>query len=187
MLQVSFFQGSGMDTPLLAVRKIFSCLGLGNCVKYLLLGSNWFGVSIELGGLLQFLHLRSNSERNPVARRFLEKNFPPPAQLLICNGFCIVIWLWIMHCLLRSAKCIFRVKVNKVTEGNRKVGLTEIANEQSLHASVGGRLHYIQRDSRASLSATWMLEVASSRKGPRDRCTRLSATSRLHSQRYLVY
>lgn len=47
----------------------------------------------HLDKVFHFLHLRSNSERDPVARRFLEKNFPKPLQLLFCNCISIISYI----------------------------------------------------------------------------------------------
>lgn len=47
----------------------------------------------HLDKVFHFLHLRSNSERDPVARRFFEKNFPKPLQLLFCNCISIISYI----------------------------------------------------------------------------------------------
>lgn len=85
-----------MDTPLLALRGLFG--DKAHMVQYLPLGlkstprldnseNNPFG-NPSFQNVL-FLNLpRSNSERDPAARRFLEQNLPKPSQPLGIDFHC---------------------------------------------------------------------------------------------------
>ena len=85
--------GSGMDMPLIALKKLFG--GKAHLVKYLPLVSKtlnkseiFFGSDVILLylGSRNMLNLRSNSEKDKVAKQFLSENHEAPKQQLGCNN-----------------------------------------------------------------------------------------------------
>ena len=84
--------GSGMDMPLLALKKLFG--GKAHLVKYLPLVSKTLNNSeiffcsdiiLLYLGWRNMLNLRSNSEKDKVAKQFLSENPEVPKQQLGCN------------------------------------------------------------------------------------------------------
>ena len=84
--------GSGMDMPLIALKKLFG--DKAHLVKYLPLVSK----TLKNSAILQnpeihldfcwtnILNLRNNSEKDKVARQFLSENHEAPKQQLGCNN-----------------------------------------------------------------------------------------------------
>jgi len=73
-----------MDAPLLALRELFG--EKAHLLKYLPLGQNACFHPFPTCFSILFPHLlRSNSERDHVARRFLETNFEAPMQKLVSD------------------------------------------------------------------------------------------------------
>ena len=85
--------GSGMDMPLIALKKLFG--GKAHLVKYLPLVSKTLNNSeiffcsdiiLLYLGWRNMLNLRSNSEKDKVAKQFLSENHEVPKQQLDCNN-----------------------------------------------------------------------------------------------------
>ena len=77
--------GSGMDMPLIALKKLFGAKS--HLLEYLPLVSNPHSNSDNVSTVLilswrNMLNLRSNSEKDKVARQFLSENHEAPKQQL---------------------------------------------------------------------------------------------------------